>query len=89
MTTVKISITIPKDILRKLDEFCIQTHLTSSKLISRILEEKFGGIIESEDHKYPTVLWKLESTGYLKLRSPRLRGRMIGESWIVEEVRKE
>jgi hypothetical protein len=40
---------------------------------------------EEEVYRYPTVLWKLRKSGYLKLRSPRYPSRRIGR-WIVEDA---
>ncbi|MBO3755019.1 MAG: ribbon-helix-helix protein, CopG family [Candidatus Brockarchaeota archaeon] len=89
MTNVKISISIPEATLRKVDALCKQLNMARSEAIARILEEKLGVEVKAKDHRYPTVLWKLSSTGYLRLRSPRLRGRSIKEKWIVEEVEEK
>ena len=89
MTSVKISISIPEALLRKVDELCKRMNMARSEVIARILEEELGMEVEAKDHRYPTVLWKLSSTGYLRLRSPRLRGRSIRERWVVEEIEEE
>ncbi|MGB9717141.1 MAG: ribbon-helix-helix protein, CopG family [Thermoproteota archaeon] len=86
MTNVKISVSIPEAILKKVDALCKQLNMARSEAIARILEEKLGMEVEAKDHRYPTILWKLSSTGYLRLRSPRLRGRSIKEKWVVEEI---
>jgi len=86
MTNAKISISIPEALLRRVDELCKRMNMARSEVIARILEEELGMEVEAEGRKYPTVLWKLSSTGYLRLRSPRLRGRLIRERWIVEET---
>lgn len=86
MTTVKVSITLPKELLERVDEICKQLNMARSEFIAKVLEEKLGAELSTEGRKYPTVLWKLSMSGYLRLRSPRLRGRSIRERWIVEEV---
>lgn len=89
MTNAKISISIPEALLRKVDELCKRMNMARSEVIARILEEELGMEVEAKGHKYPTVLWKLSTTGYLRLRSPRLRGRSIRERWVVEETEEE
>jgi len=89
MTNVKISISIPETLLKKVNESCKLMKMARSEFITKILEEKLGTGVETEAHKYPTVLWKLSSTGYLRLRSPRLRGRSIKERWVVEEIEEK
>ncbi|MEM4639892.1 MAG: ribbon-helix-helix protein, CopG family [Thermofilum sp.] len=87
MTTVKVSVSLPGDLLKRVDALCRQLGMSRSELIARVLEEKLGAGERSP--RYPTVLWKLSTTGYLRLRSPRLRGRSIRERWVVEEVEEE
>ncbi|MEM3982428.1 MAG: ribbon-helix-helix protein, CopG family [Thermofilum sp.] len=87
MTTVKVSISLPEDLLKRVDALCRQLKISRSELIARVLEEKLGA--GEKGSRYPTVLWKLSTTGYLRLRSPRLRGRSIRERWVVEEVGEE
>ncbi|MEM3658916.1 MAG: ribbon-helix-helix protein, CopG family [Thermoproteota archaeon] len=89
MTNIKISISIPEAVLKRVDALCKQLNMARSEAIARILEEKLGAEVEAKDHRYPTVLWKLSSTGYLRLRSPRVRGRSIKGKWVVEEVEEK
>jgi hypothetical protein len=89
MTSVKISISIPEALLKKVNELCKRMNMARSEVIAKMLEEALGMEAEAKGHEYPTVLWKLSSTGYLRLRSPRLRGRSIRERWVVEEVGEE
>ena len=86
MTTVKVSISLPKDLLERVDDICRRLHMARSEFIARVLEEKLGAEAAAESRRYPTVLWKLSASGYIRLRSPRLRGRSIRERWVVEEV---
>ncbi|MEM2848664.1 MAG: ribbon-helix-helix protein, CopG family [Candidatus Bathyarchaeia archaeon] len=86
MTNKKISVSLPEGLLKSIDELSRKLNLSRSELIARILEEKLGTLTARNDHKYPTVLWKLSTTGYLKLRSPRFLGRKIKGKWIVEEA---
>jgi len=85
MVNVKISISIPENLLRRVDELCRSMNMARSEFIVKVLEEKLGEGFEAEFYRYPTVLWKLSSRGYFKLRSPRFHGRWIG-GWVVEEV---
>lgn len=87
MANRKVSISLPEELLKNVNELSKRLNLTRSELVSKILEEKLGVWTEEKDHKYPTVLWKLSVAGCLKLRSPRFPGRMVKERWVVEEVR--
>jgi len=89
MANVKISISIPEAILRRVDDLSRSMKISRSELITRILVEALGAETESEPPKYPTVLWKLSKEGHYRLRSPRYPGRTIKERWIVEEVEEE
>ncbi|MBS7611119.1 ribbon-helix-helix protein, CopG family [Candidatus Bathyarchaeota archaeon] len=86
MVNKKISISLPEELLKSINELSRQLSLTRSELIARILEEKLEMLTAGKNHKYPTVLWKLSTTGLLKLRSPRFLGRTLKGKWIVEEV---
>ena len=89
MTNVKISISIPEALLKKVDETCKSMNMARNEFITKVLEEKLGVEIENEVHRYPTVLWKLSSRGYLKLRSPKLYGRSTKGKWVIEEIGEE
>jgi len=89
MANVKISISIPEAILRRVDDLSRSMKISRSELITRILVEALGAETDSEPPKYPTVLWKLGKEGHYRLRSPRYPGRTIKERWIVEEVEEE
>jgi|YelNatPaOPRAMG01_1025707.scaffolds.fasta_scaffold16820_4 metal-responsive CopG/Arc/MetJ family transcriptional regulator len=84
MVNVKTSVSLPEDLLRRLDDVCKRLNMARSEFIARVLEEKFGEA-SGEAQRFPTVLWKLSLSGYLRLRSPRFRGRMMREKWVVEE----
>jgi hypothetical protein len=86
MTNRKVSVSLPEELLGNVNELSRRLNLTRSELIAKILEEKLGAWTAEKGHKYPTVLWKLSTAGYLRLRSPRFPGRLIKERWIVEEV---
>ncbi|MCR6624585.1 MAG: ribbon-helix-helix domain-containing protein [archaeon YNP-LCB-024-027] len=77
MVNVKISISIPENLLRRVDELCRSMNMARSEFIAKVLEEKLSESFETGIYRYPTVLWKL--------RSPRIHGRWIG-GWVVEEV---
>jgi len=81
----KVSVSLPEELLKNINELSKRLNVTRSELIAKILEERLGGWTANRDHKYPTVLWKLSTSGCLKLRSPRFPGRLIKERWIVEE----
>ena len=80
----KLSISLPEMILKILDEYAEKEGISRSKAITRILSVFFREYLVEED-RYPTVLWKLEMIGGLKLRSPRRVGRRFTGEWIVEE----
>ncbi len=83
----KISISIPEELLRRLDEFTKAEGLSRSKIIVYAIEaylSRYRAKVE-EAKGYPTVLWKLKATGGIKLRSPRRVGRRIKGEWVVEE----
>jgi metal-responsive CopG/Arc/MetJ family transcriptional regulator len=78
-----VSISLPEELLKRVDEAANKNKITRSEFIAKILEGTLGS--EEEIKKYPTVLWKLQKSGYLKLRSPKHPSRRIG-GWIVEEL---
>ena len=86
MVTKKISISIPEELLKKLDSLCARLGISRSEFITSVLEERLG-MVDQEGHVYPSVLWKLSTYGVLKTRSPRFRGRKIKGRWIIEEVK--
>jgi hypothetical protein len=89
MANVKISISIPEAILRRVDDLSRSMKISRSELITRILVEALGAEAGGEPPKHPTVLWKLSKEGHYRLRSPRHRGRTIREKWVVEEDEEE
>ncbi len=88
MATKKISISIPEELLKKLDNLCARLGVSRSEFITKVLEERLG-MIDQEGREYPSVLWKLSTYGVLRTRSPRYRGRRIKGRWIVEEVNED
>ena len=88
MVNVKVSISLPEDLLKRLDEFCKRFNIPRSEYIAKVLEERFGEATVG-GFRYPTVPWKLSLPGYLKFRSPRFRGRIIKKKWVVEDVENE
>lgn len=84
MAARKVSVSLPEDLLKRVDEAANKNKLSRSEFIARVLEGTLGSA-EEEVQKYPTVLWKLQKSGYLKLRSPKYPSRRIG-GWIVEEL---
>ena len=87
MVSVKVSISLPEYLLKKVDEAAKAAGISRSELIARILEEKFGK--EEKVSRYPTVLWKMRVTHVLKFRSPRYPGRRILGKWVIEEVEEK
>lgn len=81
----KLSISLPDNLLKILDDYSKREGISRSKAISRILSIYFKDELAIEEGKYPTVLWKLELMGGLKLRSPRRIGRRFAGEWKVEE----
>ncbi len=83
----KISVSIPEELLKRLDEFAKAEGLSRSKVIAYAVEaylSRYRAKVE-EIKGYPTVLWKLKAIGGIKLRSPRRVGRRIKGEWVVEE----
>lgn len=85
MGSKKVSISLPEDLLKRVDEAAQSLGVSRSQYISAVLEEKLRRSREKPP-KYPTVLWKLETSGWLRLRSPRHPSRVVGGKWVVEEV---
>ena len=85
----KLSISLPEDLVDKLDKVCKRLGVSRSEFIADVLREKLGEIVEGEkEREYPTVLWRLRYSGYLRYRSPRYPTRKIKEKWIIEEVKE-
>jgi len=85
MPSRKVSISLPEDLLRRVDEVCRRLGLSRSEFVAMALREKLGYTGE-EPQEYPTVLWKLRASGLLRARSPRYPGRRVRCRWVVEEV---
>nr|MDO8075491.1 ribbon-helix-helix protein, CopG family [Candidatus Freyarchaeota archaeon] len=83
MVSRKVSVSLPEKLLKRVDEAANRSGMSRSEFITRVLERVVQP--EEEPHRYPTVLWKLQKSGYIKLRSPRFPTRIVGE-WVVEEV---
>lgn len=79
----KISISIPDDLFKVLEEAARREGISKSKLITEALKAYFR--LEEPSGEYPTVLWKLKASGALRLRSPRRVGRRVKGGWVVEE----
>ncbi|MEX2701507.1 MAG: ribbon-helix-helix protein, CopG family [Candidatus Baldrarchaeia archaeon] len=87
MVSRKVSISLPERLLKIIDRNAKSVGLSRSEYIARILEEKLG--TAEEPKMYPTVLWKLRTSVFLKMRSPRYPSRRIKGRWIVEKVNKK
>ncbi len=87
MTVKKLSISLPNKLLEILDAYAKKNAMSRSKAIAQILSVFFREDLFVEEGKYPTVLWRLEMTGGLRLRSPRRVGRRFTGEWIVEEFK--
>ncbi len=85
MTSKKISISLPEDLLEVLDSLSREEGVPRSRILAEALRSYLirRGITE-KPRKYPTVLWKLRSSGAMRLRSPRRVGRRIKDEWILE-----
>ncbi|MCD6408993.1 MAG: CopG family transcriptional regulator [Candidatus Verstraetearchaeota archaeon] len=75
---------MPEELLRRVDELCKRINISRSEFIARVLEERLSAVDECVD--YPTVLWKLKVSGFLRVRSPRYPSRRVRCKWVVEEV---
>ncbi len=75
---------MPEELLRRVDELCKRINISRSEFIARVLEERLSLVDESVE--YPTVLWKLKVSGFLRMRSPRYPSRRVRCKWVVEEV---
>jgi len=83
----KISVSIPEELLKKLDEFAKAEGLSRSKIVTYAVEAYLRRYRTGAEEikSYPSVLWKLKTIGGIKLRSPRRVGRRIKGEWVVEE----
>ena len=77
MVSRKVSVSLPEELLKRVDEAANENKISRSEFIAKVLDKTLG--TREEVHKYPTVLWKLQTSGYLKLRSPRYPSRRIGK----------
>ena len=85
MGAKKISISLPESLLEALDSLAKEEGVPRSRILAEALRLylKKQGLAE-EPKEYPTVLWKLKSSGTLKLRSHKRIGRRIRGEWVVE-----
>ncbi|MEX2704696.1 MAG: ribbon-helix-helix domain-containing protein [Candidatus Freyrarchaeum guaymaensis] len=83
LPSVKVSLSLPEELLKMVDKAAGENRMSRSEFVTRILEKALKS--EEEVRRYLTVLWKLQKSGYLKLRSPRYPGRRIGR-WVVEDT---
>ncbi len=82
----KLSISLPEDLADLLDALAREEGVPRSRLVAEALRSYFGAAEREGGGEYPTVLWKLERRGGLRLRSPRFAGRRVGAEWVVEGV---
>ena len=83
MALRKVSLSLPEELLKRVDEAANKNKMSRSEFITRILEKTLSP--EKDIHKHPTVFGKLQPSGYLKLRSPKYPSRRIGK-WVMEET---
>ncbi|MBS7252008.1 MAG: hypothetical protein KIH08_15655 [Candidatus Freyarchaeota archaeon] len=74
---------LPEELLKMVDKTAGENKMSRSEFVARILEKALRP--GEEVYRYPTVLWKLQTSGYLRLRSPRYPSRRIGR-WVVEDI---
>lgn len=82
----RLSVSLPADLADLLDEVARRDGIPRSRIVAEALRRYLRASEEEEGVEYPTVLWKLERSGGLKLRSPRFAGRRLKVEWVVEEV---
>ncbi|OYT48353.1 MAG: hypothetical protein B6U85_02830 [Desulfurococcales archaeon ex4484_42] len=85
MTKKRISVGIPEELLKKLDNLCAKLGISRSEFITEVLKEKLG-MIDQGSHEHPSVLWKLSIYDVLKTRSPKFKGERVRSKWIIEEI---
>ncbi|MHA1605553.1 MAG: hypothetical protein ACTSV0_02080 [Candidatus Freyarchaeota archaeon] len=78
-----MSLSLPEELLKMVDKAAGENRMSRSEFVTKILERAFKP--EEEVHRHLTVLWKLQKSGYLKLRSSRYPGRRVGR-WVVEDT---
>uniref|UniRef100_A0A7C4FB94 Ribbon-helix-helix protein, CopG family n=1 Tax=Thermofilum pendens TaxID=2269 RepID=A0A7C4FB94_THEPE len=81
----KISVSIPEELLEVLNEVAREEGVPRSKIIVEALTGYLRRRAPVKAREYPTVLWKLEVSGRVRLRSPKRVGRRLGCGWVVEE----
>lgn len=82
----KLSISIPGELADLLDAVAREEGVPRSRIVAEALRLYLGFRGERGSGEYPTVLWKLERSGGLRLRSPRFVGRRLKVKWVVEEA---
>lgn len=87
MGSRKVSISLPEHLLEIIDKNAKSAGMSRSEYITRILEEKLRPVKEPKN--YPTVLWKLRTSVFLKMRSPKYPSRRIKGKWTVEKISRE
>jgi len=88
MVSKKISVSLPEELLRALDELAREEGVPRSRIVAEAVKAYLQrrGVLLEKPREYPTVLWKLKVTGALRLRSPRRVGRRVRGEWVVEEI---
>jgi len=81
----KISVSIPEELFEVLNEVAREEGVPRSKIVAEALIRYLRWRAPVKAREYPTVLWKLEVSGRVRLRSPRRAGRRLGCGWVVEE----
>jgi len=81
----KISVSIPEELLKALDEVAREEGVPRSRIVVEALSRYLRWRVPAEGREYPTVLWKLKVSGSARLRSPKRAGRRLGCGWVVEE----
>lgn len=86
MGTKKISISLPEELLSEVDKLAKNGGVSRSQIIREALNTYLLRRAPLKPKEYPTVLWKIKTTGVIKLRSPRRARKRIRGEWVVEEV---
>jgi len=81
----KISLSLPEDLLKELDELVKESGRTRSSIVAEVLKIYFGKSTSYQKPKiYPTALQKLKEQSVIRLRSPKLAKVRIRDDWIIE-----
>ncbi len=85
----RLTVSLPKELMRKIKQVSDETGLKMSRIVVRALEQHLSEEVQSatESPIRPTVLWKIKGRRFLRGPSPRLARTRVG-SWRTVDLDK-